>query len=181
MLLMHAAPASVLAQDDLLEALGRLVESGKVKIAGISGDLQVISRYFLQRPVTLTTAQFALNTSSMGFATETERNGDLLLVANHPYGGPRGIHGTRAALDALAHSEDLPLILHEKLCDGAEDPQMMPELLINMLLDGTGVSAVVSAMIQVNHIQSNVRAVSQCRFSSEELRAMRAILATAAG
>ena len=46
MLLLHAAPATVLEQDDLLEAMGRLVESGKVRMAGISGELPVISRYF---------------------------------------------------------------------------------------------------------------------------------------
>lgn len=180
MLLMHAAPASVLAQDDLLDALGRLVESGKVNMAGISGDLPVISRYFLQRPRPLETAQFTLNPSSIGFATETVRNGDLLLVANHPYGGPAGIHATRTALEALAQSDCLPSTLRGKLKDGAADPQLMPELLLNLLLDNTGVSAVVPAMIQVKHIQSNVQAVTQCRFSSEELSAMRAVLAKAA-
>jgi aryl-alcohol dehydrogenase-like predicted oxidoreductase len=75
MLLLHAAPATVLKQDDLLEAMGRLVESGKVRMAGISGELPVISRYFGQRPKVLTTAQFAVNLSTMGFVEETRRNG----------------------------------------------------------------------------------------------------------
>lgn len=178
-LLMHAAPASVLAQEDLLEALGRLVESGKVKMAGISGDLPVISRYFTERPATLTTAQFALNTSVIGFVKETALNGDLLLVANHPYGGPGGVGATKAAIEGMGRSEELSKGLREKLKDGAADPQMLPELLFHMLLDGTGVSAVVPAMMQVRHIQSNVRAVTECRFSSEELKAMREVLASA--
>jgi aryl-alcohol dehydrogenase-like predicted oxidoreductase len=176
-LLMHAAPESVLAQDDLLEALGRLVESGKVRMAGISADLPVISRYFKERPAALTTAQFALNTSVIGFAKETARNGDLLLVANHPYGGPGGVTATRAAIAVMGHSETLSKELREKLIDGAADPQMLPELLFHLLLDGTGVSAVVPAMMQVKHIHSNVRAVTECRFSSEELKAMRELLA----
>jgi len=41
MLFMHAAPASVLEQDDLLEAIGKLVTAGKVKIAGLSRSRKI--------------------------------------------------------------------------------------------------------------------------------------------
>ena len=41
-LFLHAAPANVLDQDVLLEALGRLVEAGKVRIAGLSAEPDVI-------------------------------------------------------------------------------------------------------------------------------------------
>jgi aryl-alcohol dehydrogenase-like predicted oxidoreductase len=174
MLIMHAAPESVLTQDDLLEAMGRLVESGKVRMAGISAELPVISRYFAQRPKPLTTAQFALNMAVMDFVAETQRNSDLLLVANHPFGGPGG--DAAARIDALRVSEALPKGLREKLVAG--DPQVMPEVVLNCILDGTGVAAVIPAMIQPRHIASNVGAVEKCRFRSEELGLLRQVLAS---
>jgi aryl-alcohol dehydrogenase-like predicted oxidoreductase len=86
MLLLHGATLEVLDQDDLLEAMGRLVESGKVRMAGISGDQAVIAETFRRQPCALTTAQFALNLDSMGFVAETSTPSaqKLLLVANHP-------------------------------------------------------------------------------------------------
>jgi len=174
-LLLHAAPASVLEQDDLLEALDRLVQSGKVRLAGISGEIPVIERYFAKRPKALGTAQFALNLSTIGFAETTRRNSDLLLVANHPYGGPSGAAGGRAMVEYLRSAAEIPADLREKL-DPA-DPQVLPELVLNSILDGTGVSAVIPAMMQVRHITSNVRAVENSRFSSQELEILRGCLA----
>ncbi len=174
MLLMHAAPASVLAHDDLLEALSRLVESGKVRMAGISGDLAAISAYFAQRPPVLTTAQFALNPSNLGFVAETQQHGDLLLVANHPYGGPGGSASAKVA--ALRNDERLPATLREKLTKG--DPQVLPEVVLNAILADTGVGAVIPAMMQVRHIVGNVRALEDCRFTAQELDLLRKLLAS---
>ena len=173
MLLLHAAPASVLEQDDLLEAMGRLVETGKVRIAGISADLPVISRYFKERQKPLLTAQFAMNLSLMNFVPETKKNADLLLVANHPFGGPGG--NAHATIDLLRNDASLPQTLREKFVSG--DPQLLPEVVLNCILDGTGISAVIPAMMQVPHIASNVKAVENCRFSSAELALIRQQLA----
>ena len=173
MLLMHAAPSSVLQQDDLLGAIGRLVESGTVRVAGISGDLPVMAEFFGRRPRPLTTAQFALNAASFGFVGETRQNGDLLLVANHPYGGPGGSAGALVA--GMAADAALPLALREKLA--AADGQVLPEVMMGGILARTGVSAVVPAMVQVRHIESNVRALEECRFSEEELEMLRERLA----
>ena len=178
MLLLHAAPATVLAQDDLLEAMGRLVESGKVRVAGISGELPVISQYFRERPKVLATAQFALNLASMKFVEETRRNGDLLLVGNHPFGGPSGAAAGKTAVERLRSTDGLPVALREKL-DPA-DPQVLPELVLNCVLRGTGLAAVVPAMMQARHIQSNVAAVERCRFSADELDMLRGLLSTGA-
>jgi aryl-alcohol dehydrogenase-like predicted oxidoreductase len=174
-LLLHGAPASALEQDDLLEALTRLVESGKVRMAGISGELPVMERYFQERPAPLATAQFALNLSNIGFAETTRRNGDLLLVANHPYGGPMGAGGGRAMITDLQNAEELPADLRRKLDPG--DPQVLPEFVLNSILNGTGVSAVIPAMMQLRHITSNVRALESCRFTAQELEQLRALLA----
>jgi aryl-alcohol dehydrogenase-like predicted oxidoreductase len=169
MLILHAAPASVLEQNDLLEAMGRMVEQGKVRVAGISAELPVIEKYFAERPNPLTTAQFALNLSLMDFVAETKKNADLLLVANHPFGGPGGDAGAR--IDALRESTTLPRSLSEKLVKG--DPQVLPEVVLNCILNGTGVQAVIPAMMQVPHIQSNLKAVETCRFTTEELQLIR--------
>jgi aryl-alcohol dehydrogenase-like predicted oxidoreductase len=172
MLILHAAPESALAQDDLLAAMQRLVDEGKVRMAGISAELPVIAKYFAQRPKALTTAQFALNLSLMDFAAETQRNSDLLLVANHPYGGPGG--NGAAKIDGLRGAPGLPQTLRDKLAPG--DAQLLPEVVLNCILDGTGVSAVIPAMMQPRHIASNIKAVESCRFGSEELAMLREAL-----
>jgi len=169
MLILHAAPESVLAQDDLLEAMGRLVEAGKVRMAGISAELPVIAKYFAERQKPLTTAQFALNLSLMDFVAQTQRNADLLLVANHPYGGPGG--NASAQIEALRQSPALPQTLREKLVPG--DPQVLPEVVLNCILSGTGVTAVIPAMMQPRHIASNIAAVENCRFNADELTLLR--------
>ena len=170
MLILHAAPESVLAQEALLEAMGRLVEAGKVRMAGISAELPVIQKFFAERQEPLTTAQFALNLSLMDFVAQTQRNADLLLVANHPFGGPGG--NASARIEALRQSPTLPQTLREKLVPG--DRQVLPEVVLNCILSGTGVSAVIPAMIQPHHIASNIAAVENCRFSAEELDLLRA-------
>jgi aryl-alcohol dehydrogenase-like predicted oxidoreductase len=175
MLLMHEAPASVLAQEDLLEALARLVEQGKVRLAGISAELPVIEQTFAERPAPIRTAQFAVNLSNIGFTEVTARNGDLFLAANHPFGGPAGVAGSREKIAALAGSEALSKELREKLA--GDDPQLLPEVIFNAILDGTGISAVISAMLQPQHIHANIRAVEECRFTGAELAEIRAALA----
>ncbi len=175
MLLMHAAPASVLQQDDLMDAMSRLVQSGRVRMVGISADLPVIAQYFAERPAPLATAQFALNLSNIGFAAETNRNRDLLLVANHVFGGAGGVAHTKAKIAQLYLSSDLPPALRQKLA--VDDPQLLPEVVLNCVLRGTGLAAIVPAMMQVGHIQSNVKALEACRFTDAELALLRQSLA----
>ena len=175
MLLLHAAPASVLEQDDLLEAMGRLVEQGKVRMAGISGELPVISSALGAKYAALSTAQFAVNFSNMGEAVKVAAAGEWLMVANHPFGGPAGVEATRARIAGLAVAEGLGKELREKLA--VEDAQLLPEVVLNAILSGTGVSAVVPAMIKPGHIAANVRAVEACRFTAEELVVIRGVVA----
>jgi diketogulonate reductase-like aldo/keto reductase len=171
MLLMHAAPRSVLEQHDLLEALGRVVESGKVRVAGISGELPVMEEVFTRRPAEMRTAQFTLNLSNIGFAEQTRGNADLLLVGNQPFGGRGGAEAIRAKIDTLRRCEGLPESVRERL--DLSDPQLLPELVLNCVLQGTGLTATVAAMMQPPHIENNVRAVRECRFSVEELEFIR--------
>jgi aryl-alcohol dehydrogenase-like predicted oxidoreductase len=172
MLLLHAAPISALAQEDLLGAMQRLVEAGTVRMAGISGEQAVIVASFDQRPRGLTTAQFAINAADREFAAETEqaaREG-WFLVANHPFGGPTGVRVCRQRIATLRENQALPIALREKLID---DAQLMPEVMLNTILNGTGVHCVIPAMMHPEHLAGNVRAVEQCRFTQEELVLLR--------
>jgi aryl-alcohol dehydrogenase-like predicted oxidoreductase len=179
MLLLHAAPASTLAQDDLLEALARLVEAGKVRLAGISGELPVIAQTFATRPAALGTAQFAADPARLGFLQQASANSDLLLVANHPFGGPTGVGAVRTLLAKLQSdaSIDAPIdtTLREKLA--VKDAALLPEVILNAILaPGTGIAAVVPAMMNIAHLRANVCAVEQCRFTPMELTQLRAAI-----
>ena len=175
MLLLHAAPMSVLAQDDLLEAMQRLVDAGKVRLAGISGGQDVIAASFAQHPRPLATAQFAMNATQMHFASETEKAAcdGWFLVANHPFGGPAGVSECARKIAAMRDDAALPSALREKL---TQDTQLMPEVILNAILGGTGVQAVIPAMMKLEHLAANVRAVEHCRFTLEELALLRAAL-----
>jgi aryl-alcohol dehydrogenase-like predicted oxidoreductase len=173
MLLLHAAPVEVLDDDDLLLALQRLVESGKIRMAGISGEQSVIAETFRRRPAVLATAQFAMNSNHLGFARETTRPEarELFLVANHPFGGPDGVAATSARIAAMESAASLPPELREKL--KTNDPQLMPEILLNVILQGTGISAVVPAMMRPASLRSNLLAIDHCRFTPEEIHQLR--------
>ena len=179
MLLLHGATLPVLQQDDLLEALARLVAQGKVRMAGISGEHEVMRATFAQRPPALTTAQFAMDPAHLSFAEETAQvqkaSTGMLLVANHPFGGVTGVAETVARIDALRALPELPSGLREKLVAG--DRQVMPEMVLNAILSGTGIAAVVPAMMKVANLKSNVAAVESCRFSATELQWLRGQLA----
>lgn len=177
MLLLHAAPSGVLEQNDLLEALQRLVESGKVRMAGISGEGDVITASFEQRPKGLRTAQFAMNIVSdmtLVWATQQAARDGWFLVANHPFGGPSGVAECRGRIEAIRQDVSLDPQLREKM---TLDPQLMPEVVLNMILRDTGVHAVIPAMMDARHIAANTRAVNHCRFSSEELAMLRGAFA----
>ena len=171
-LLMHSPPLSALHQDDLLEAMGRLVQQGKVRIAGASVEGEVISAMLSDPPSPLTSAQFALNPFSMGITAETEKAAkSLLLIANHPFGGLEGITRCRTEIDRMRQESELSQSLREKL--DLHDETLLPELVLNCILNGTGVSLVIPSMLQPKHLKTNVRAVENCRFSPAELDLIR--------
>ena len=130
-----------------------------------------MSQDFKQRPSELTTAQFAMNFSNMEFVETTQRNADLLLVGNHPFGGTDGDTASKSIVATLHNSTQLPKQLREKL--DPTEAQVLPELVLNCVLRETGLKAVVAAMMQERHIRSNVKAVEQCRFTMAELDVLR--------
>lgn len=177
-LLLHAAPLSVLAQDDLFAELDRLVAAGKVRMCGISGEQDVIEAVFTHRPAVLRTAQFACNLQHFDFLSRTSGTG-MFLVANHPFGGPAGVAECARRIAVLRSSPLISQQLRAKL-DPA-DPQLMPEVVLNAILTGTGIHAVIPAMMQPKHLHSNCRAITQCRFTPQEIAQLRTELTTQPG
>ncbi len=183
LLLLHAAPPEVLDQTDLLEALDRLVERGTVRLAGISADLPVVAEALRRRAagsLALRVAQFALPPANLGFPATLRATSSTptLLMANHPFGGPAGVAATRAAVDRLRHTPTLDPTLRDKL---AADPNtLLPEVVLGAILRGTGIHAVIPAMVHPDHIRANLHAVEHNRFTDLELATLRqALLAEA--
>jgi aryl-alcohol dehydrogenase-like predicted oxidoreductase len=170
-LLMHSAPAAVLDRDDLLDALQRLVESGKIRMAGLSSGQPVIGE-FLSRPTSvLTTAQFPLNRTNLDFTRQTAQAREAFLVANHPFGGAGGVPDTARRVEAMRTSPALPEDLRRKL--DPSDPQLVPEVVLNAILQATGVAAVVPTMMRKTSLLSNIAAIDHCRFSPAEIALLR--------
>ena len=166
---MHSPPASVLDQTDLLEDLERLVTSGKIRIAGISAEPDVITAALQSGQSTLRAMQFPASLQESSFSlkiAETQSRG-LVFVANHPFGGMEGITRLRSRLGELAESPATPPGLRSRL--KVQDEQIVPEIILNLILADTGIQVVIPSMMKLSHLRANLDAVSNCRFTADEL------------
>lgn len=176
LLLMHNPPVEAARQQDLLEAMARLVDQGKVRMAGVSADGEAIGEILAEHAPVLRAAQFPLNLFSMGLAKQTARAAEgMFLIANHPFGGAEGIGRGRSEIERLSRDTSLPKELREKL--DARDESLLAELVLNCILQGTGVSVAIPSMLKAEHLRNNIRAVERCRFSAAELGMVREWLA----
>lgn len=175
-LYLHSAPPSVLEQDDLLEAVARMVEQGKVRLAGLSGEPEVV-QLALQRPANILRAmQFPCNLFSLDKAlhmAELNKRG-CAMVANHPFGGVMRVQHCREKLGVLASKPELDKTMREKLAH--LDDSALADVVFNVILRGTGIHAVVPAMMRVEHVRTNVRALTQSRFNADEIAQIRGAL-----
>jgi aryl-alcohol dehydrogenase-like predicted oxidoreductase len=173
MLLLHAAPASVLDQDDLLEAMGRLVEAGKVRIAGLSAEPEVVELAMERKTYPLRAMQFPCSVFGISAAGKMAQhcNGDCVLVANQPFGGSARAQQCRTILNALADKNDLSAGLREKL--RSKEDNLLADVVLNAILRDTGIHVVIPSMMNLKHIQSNVRAVTHSLFDSGEIAQIR--------
>jgi len=178
LLFLHAAPASVLEQEDLLEAMGRLVECGKVKVAGLSAEPTVVKLALEQGTQPLRAMQFPCNVFEISGALLFARRhtGGPLLIANHPFGGTARVQQCYAILKELALNPDFDLQLRTKL-EKADDT-LLPDVVLNVILRDTGIHVVIPAMMKVEHIRTNIRALTHSRFDSAEIARIREALST---
>lgn len=169
LLFMHSAPASVMEQEDLMAALEKLVRAGKVRSAGISAEPEVISETLVRNPQVLTALQFPCNIFDLSAAKALSGSGAqrFATLANHPFGGALRVQAGRQALSQIAGDGSVPVNLREKLTP--LDDLTLADVVLNVILSGTGIQVVVPAMMKVPHLKKNVEAVSKSRFTAEEL------------
>jgi aryl-alcohol dehydrogenase-like predicted oxidoreductase len=175
-LFMHGAPASVLEQEDLLEAIGQLVDQGKVRLAGLSGEPAVVEAALEQQTPSLRAMQFPCNVFdiSAAFRLIGQNTTGMLLAANHPFGGVMRVQACRTMLRELSANPNIDPVLREKLGD-IED-QTLAEIVLDCILRNTGIHVVIPSMMRVEHVRANARAVSHSRFTDAEVRIIRDLL-----
>jgi len=177
LLFLHAAPVSVLAQQELLEAMEKLVEAGKVRVAGISAEPEVIATA-LQQQRPLRAVQFPCNVFDLSAAAVIAGSGNQgwVTVANHPFGGVMRVQQCRDLLRKMAALPQTAAELREKL--GEVDDGVLADAVLNLIVQGTGIQVVVPAMMKVQHLARNVEAIRDSRFSPEEIEWLRRTVAS---
>lgn len=171
-LFLHEATSDSLRQEDLMEALDRLVQAGKVRRVGLYADLDVVAEGIASGPQTLTAMQFGANPFDPVVAAIPRHNRrGLFLIANHPFGGEQLVTRVQATLDAISSDETVPRELREKLYNA--DWETITEAIFGAVLNGTGIHALVLSMMQGDHLRANVRAVESDRFTVADLALIR--------
>jgi aryl-alcohol dehydrogenase-like predicted oxidoreductase len=175
-LFLHEAPVSVFEQDDLFAALRQLVAAGKVRRFGIASQPGVIEAAIATRVSGLQTVQFPCNLFNISLSdTWRPEVGDVLAIANHPFGGAEGIAAGKALLAKLASAPETPTAIREKLLP--MDDAVLADVVLNTITCDTGVQMVVPSMLRLDHLRANVAAMEHCRFSMEEIRWLRKSIA----
>jgi aryl-alcohol dehydrogenase-like predicted oxidoreductase len=169
LLFMHEAPVSVLQQEDLLAALERLVAQGKVLRFGVASSAPVVEAALAAGVKTI---QCPCNLFDFGMAQRFySPGGGVVAIANHPFGGNRGIAESKLLLRSIALDQNTAASLREKL--RTVDSALLADVVLNAITHETGIQVVVPAMMQMEHVRANVRAIQQSRFSSEEIHWLR--------
>lgn len=169
LLFMHEAPGSILQQDDLLAALERLVAEGKVRRFGIASKPTIAE---MALSAGMRTIQCPCNLFDLDLALKlTADGGNVVAIANHPFGGGNRIAESKALLTSCAHDPNAPASIREKL--STVDNTVLADAVLNIITRDNGVQVVVPSMLRLDHLRANVVAMEHSRFSSEELRWLR--------
>jgi aryl-alcohol dehydrogenase-like predicted oxidoreductase len=170
---MHAAPESALAQFDLLDELEKLVIAGKIRMAGISSEPEVIASAIEARIPVLRAMQFPVNLFDLRMTQFPARaqTGDLVFVANHPFGGVARVQESKARLRKLAVLPSTPDGLREKLSSSGDG--VLSDVILNLILSNTGVDIALPSMMKQRHLKANIHSVTNSRFTAEELNLIR--------
>jgi aryl-alcohol dehydrogenase-like predicted oxidoreductase len=184
LLFLHGAPASVLQQDDLLAAMQKLVDAGKVRAAGISADPDVIGLAVKLAPPPLRVLQFPCNIFDASapelLESGSQKSASAIAfgaIANHPFGGVTRVQLCREILTLIAADPGIDPVLREKL--GNVDDGVLSDVVLNLVLSHASIDTVVPAMMQLSHLAKNVAAVTNSRFSQDDLKELRNHLAKA--
>jgi aryl-alcohol dehydrogenase-like predicted oxidoreductase len=171
-LFLHEPPVSVFQQEDLFAALRQLVSSGKVRSFGIASSVPVIEAALTTPPSGLRAFQFPCNLFNLASVQKlAAESDDVLLIANHPFGGAAGIAAAKNLLASIADHPLTPISLREKLRH--TDDALLADVVLNLITRETAPQIVVPSMLGLNHLRVNVAAIERSRFSAEELRWLR--------
>ena len=168
-LFLHEATEAVLRDEELMSALDGLASSGKVGRVGLYGSAEVMDAAIESGPETIGAGQFGFDPFSdlvAGFAGRNRR--EMLLIGNHPFGSGERMRRVGAILAEASWDEAVPGELREKLKGGGD--RMVLEALLGIGLKVAGMHSLVFSMMRREHLEANVRAVGECRFSLGELR-----------
>lgn len=177
LLFLHSPPGSVMEQDDLFAALQKLVEAGKVRAVGVSADPDVLALILQRTSQLVSVLQFRCNIfdcSGPDLIEARPQNSfgmNFGAVANNPFGGSFGVRRTREILRQITADPKLDPVLREKL--GSIDDAVLSDVVLNSILCRDSVHAVVTGMMQLPHIERNAAAVSNSRFTPQEIATLR--------
>jgi len=159
-LLAHEAPASVMAQEDLMAALQVLVASGKALRAGLSGTRAAAAEVVERGPAVLSVVQFpaALQDSRVPVLRHA---GSRLRIANHVFGGEDHVATLRSRLATMRDDPATDASLREKL-QGNLDAR-----LAEVAFGAVAADWIVVSMLRSNHVSANVEAIARRRLTAD--------------
>jgi hypothetical protein len=170
-LLAHEAPASAMAQEDLIAELGKIVHEGKARRVGVSSTSVEVARVATNGPGLLSVLQYpalGINDWPEGFAPGRMR------IANHPFGGAVRAKRVANLLAAMAKDSRVGPALHEKLQGDAAE--RMAEYGFVRVMHGSGTHrhgsgphAIVTSMLKLEHLRADVAAIASDRFSADDV------------
>jgi aryl-alcohol dehydrogenase-like predicted oxidoreductase len=171
-LFLHDATAAVLDQDDLFRELERVVAEGKVRFVGVSAEPVVIGMAMDRTLPVLGALQFPANVFNLAVTEYTTRApGRYFCMANHPFGGVTRVEESKRLVAEMANDISLPETLRAKLAAG--DSLLLADVVFSVILRGTGIDVVVPAMMRLENLATNVRAISESRFTEDEAGLLR--------
>ena len=175
LLFLHLPPVSVLKHDDLFAALEQLMVEGKVLRVGVAAEAPIAMMALELGIPNVRTVQAPCNLFNLTLANTLNRYPpDVVALANHPFGGPERIEEAKELLHSLAQAIDTPAPLREKL--RVVDNATLADLTLNLITSGTGIKVVIPSMLNLDHLQMNVAAMEDSRFTEEELHWVRQAL-----
>lgn len=177
LLFLHQAEESVLERAELFSAIEKMIAAGKVRVAGISAEPQVIVAATGKHLPAIQAAQFSCNLFDLSAAGAGAAAAGIgwAGVANHPFRGVGGVQACRRLLADTAAAA--PVELREKLADARGNA--FPDAVLNLILASPGIDVVIPAMMNPGHIRVNAAAIEQSQFSSAELDWLRTALTAA--
>jgi aryl-alcohol dehydrogenase-like predicted oxidoreductase len=163
-------------QDELFSELEKLREQGKVRWIGVSSSFDAVAASIELRPE-VNALQMPANFLSFAHAQNVACHAKgRVFIGNHLFGGADGQELAKQKFEILAQNETLPPGLREKLKSCADSPMIVPALM-DLALRGLHAQAVLTSMIQPEHISINIAAVENPVFSDVELEALAGVMA----